>query len=209
MKISEKNKIAIDTYDLIAEKYKMEFENDLSDQIYIDKFLEYVKTGTILDIGCGIGHLTNYISQKGFQITGIDLSTHMLEIARQSYPNIEFLKMNMRDLQFDSNYFTGIFAAYSLFHLPLEEMKQVLATCKRILKEKGFIILFLQEGTGDHVIREPLLPEKNTYIQYIEEFEIVHMLGEAGFHILCSAKKNIKEAMGLGENTLILIASSQ
>ncbi len=45
----------------------------------------------ILDIGCGTGHLTAQTAALGATAIGLDASESMLEIARSTYPEIEFL----------------------------------------------------------------------------------------------------------------------
>ena len=96
--------LVIDTYNAIAEKYYKEFHHDFSDTKYIDKFLASLKGNKILDVGCGIGHLTNYMSKKDFCVVGIDLSDEMLKIAKRKYPGISFVKMDMRRVSFNQKY---------------------------------------------------------------------------------------------------------
>jgi len=44
----------------------------------------------ILDIGCGTGHLTQTIAQRGADVVGTDYSASMIEQARANYPGIRF-----------------------------------------------------------------------------------------------------------------------
>ncbi len=44
----------------------------------------------ILDVGCGTGHLTHEIAQRGANVLGLDSSPEMIAKARAAYPNIEF-----------------------------------------------------------------------------------------------------------------------
>lgn len=39
--------------------------------------------GRLLDVGCGTGRHLVHFARKGFEVTGVDLSTHMIEIARR------------------------------------------------------------------------------------------------------------------------------
>ncbi len=80
--MDDKNKLAIDTYNMIASEYDNEYGTDYSDAPYIDKFLESLNGKEILNIGCGLGNLTNYMNEHGFNVIGIDLSNEMLKIAK-------------------------------------------------------------------------------------------------------------------------------
>jgi trans-aconitate methyltransferase len=44
----------------------------------------------ILDLGCGTGHLTAQIAERGAQVIGIDRSAEMIATARRNYPRLRF-----------------------------------------------------------------------------------------------------------------------
>ena len=44
----------------------------------------------VLDLGCGTGHLSNEIAQRGVTVVGIDRSVEMIAKAARSYPDLEF-----------------------------------------------------------------------------------------------------------------------
>jgi trans-aconitate 2-methyltransferase len=44
----------------------------------------------VLDIGCGTGHLTRAIAERGANVIGTDFSPAMIERARANYPDIRF-----------------------------------------------------------------------------------------------------------------------
>src|SRR5579871_654286 len=45
---------------------------------------------TILDLGCGTGHLTARLAALGARVIGIDAAPSMIAQARQSYPDLDF-----------------------------------------------------------------------------------------------------------------------
>lgn len=67
-------------YDLFMDNVPYEEWGD-----YLQKILERegIKDGLLLDLGCGTGRLTRVMAAKGFDMIGVDVSTEMLEIARE------------------------------------------------------------------------------------------------------------------------------
>ncbi|GEM03732.1 methyltransferase [Halolactibacillus miurensis] len=68
---------------------------------FTEKMLETPVTA-ILDVGCGTGQITRRLSQKGYQMTGVDLSEEML-IEAANDPSVEtshiqWIKQDMREL---------------------------------------------------------------------------------------------------------------
>ena len=71
-------------------------EHTHAHQYILPKLLELVssisggKPMEILDIGCGNGSVSAQLAEFGHIITGIDASPDGIEIARSSYPNVQF-----------------------------------------------------------------------------------------------------------------------
>ena len=55
----------------------------------------------ILDLGCGTGHLTQVIAQRGCDVVGIDHSGAMIEQARANYPDMRFEVADASAFTFD------------------------------------------------------------------------------------------------------------
>jgi trans-aconitate methyltransferase len=68
---------------------------------------------SILDLGCGTGHLTKTIAESGAHVIGIDSSPQMIETARATYPELEFLIADARDFSFNDP-FDAIFSNATL-----------------------------------------------------------------------------------------------
>jgi 2-polyprenyl-3-methyl-5-hydroxy-6-metoxy-1,4-benzoquinol methylase len=43
----------------------------------------------ILDVGCGTGHLTNWLKEKGYDVFGLEPSEEMYKYAINNFPGIE------------------------------------------------------------------------------------------------------------------------
>lgn len=82
------------------------------DNVPYEEWAEYVvgllkkygiEDGLVLDLGCGTGSLTELLAAKGYDMTGVDFSEEMLEIAmekkRQSGYDILYLLQDMREFE--------------------------------------------------------------------------------------------------------------
>ena len=202
--MKDKNMIAVDTYNKIAQEYDKEFGNDYSDTPYVDKFLNYLEGKKVLDIGCGVGNLTKYIMDKGFNVEGIDLSKGMLNIAKQKYSDIKFYEMNMKEITLRKEY-DGIMLAYSLFHLTKKEVIEVLPKYYDLLNSNGKILLILQYGQGERIVNEPLKEGLKIFINYYSQDEIIEILKNNRFKILYTDLKKSESEFELGNDKLVII----
>jgi trans-aconitate methyltransferase len=91
----------------------------------------------ILDVGCGTGHLTKKIAEAGAAVVGLDSSAEMIETARASYPEIEFVVADAADFAFDEG-FDAVFsnAALHWVHPP----EQAVICLSRALKAGGRLV---------------------------------------------------------------------
>lgn len=202
--MKDKNMIAVNTYNKIAQEYDKEFGNDYSDTPYVDKFLNYLEGKKVLDIGCGVGNLTKYIMDKGFNVEGIDLSKEMLNIAKQKYSDIKFYEMNMKEITLRKKY-DGIMLAYSLFHLTKKEVIEVLPKYYDLLNSNGKILLILQYGQGERIVDEPLKEGLKIFINYYSQDEIIEILKNNSFKILYTDLKKSESEFELGNDKLVII----
>ena len=118
-------------HNAIAEKYYEEYKDDTTDLNYIDEFLKKCDK-KILDLGCGMGHYSKYMKDKGFEVVGIDFSKEMLKIAKDNDLNIKFIESDICNLpeNLDKD-FDGVLIAYVIQHLSKEETIE----CFKKLKE--------------------------------------------------------------------------
>lgn len=53
----------------------------------------------VLEVGCGAGPLTNALAEAGFDVTAVDTSTALLEIARKQAPKAHFVHASAYDIE--------------------------------------------------------------------------------------------------------------
>jgi SAM-dependent methyltransferase len=51
----------------------------------------------IVDLGCGSGILAKELTEQGFKVLGVDISKHMLKIAKHKAPNATFIQSSLFD----------------------------------------------------------------------------------------------------------------
>jgi ubiquinone/menaquinone biosynthesis C-methylase UbiE len=93
-----------------------------------------------LDVGCGEGHNTRLLAERGARMTGIDISERFVRHAREAEVmrplGIDYKLASAVDLPFGEASFDFATAFMSLMDIP--ETERVLAEVFRVLKPGGF-----------------------------------------------------------------------
>ena len=79
----------------------------------LNKYAPHTKT--LLDLGCGTGKHDFYLVNKGYQVTGVELSQDMIDIAKQEFnhKDFEILQGDIRNFKLDKTFDSIL----SLFHV--------------------------------------------------------------------------------------------
>ena len=102
--------------------------------------------GPVLDVGCGPGHLTAYLTELGLTAAGIDLVPTFIDCARSNWPEVEFTVGSMRALDHPDKSLGGILAWYSLIHFEPDALGAVLAELHRSLEHGGVLVVGFFDG---------------------------------------------------------------
>ncbi|MEM8611151.1 MAG: class I SAM-dependent methyltransferase [Cyanobacteria bacterium P01_H01_bin.105] len=98
--------------------------------------------GDVLDIGCGTGALLSRLqcTQSASQLTGVDASTEMLEIARaRLHPDITLHESWAEELPFDDCTFDTV-ASCNMFHF-IRHPHDALDEMFRVLRPGGILVI--------------------------------------------------------------------
>ena len=101
----------------------------------------------ILDFGCGPGRDLKVFHDLGHDAIGLEGSERFVEMARR-YSGCEVWHQDFLQLDLLPEYFDGIFANASLFHVPSQELPRVLLELHASLKAGG--VLFASNPRGDN-----------------------------------------------------------
>ncbi len=177
------------SYDLVAEEYAVRLFQELAnkplDRQLLDRFAEKVQgIGPACDIGCGPGQVARYLHERGVQITGIDLSPAMAEVACRLNPGIAFAQADMRSLAIEDESLGGITAFYSIIHISRPEIIAVLTEMKRALRPGGLLLLAFHIGNDVVHLDEWWGHSVSVDFLFFPTEEIKDFLTAAGFHIV-------------------------
>ncbi len=137
-------------YDLLYQDKDYSAESEFIHSL-IQKFANNAKT--ILDLGCGTGKHDILLSEKGYDVTGVDLSETMLQVANKSAKsaesNNEFILGDVRTINLNKKYDVII----SLFHVANyqntnEDILNYFATAEKHLNKGGLFIFDFWYGPG-------------------------------------------------------------
>lgn len=192
---SEKRESVKKDYDLIASQYSRDFGSYIEDLDVYHEFEKYLnKNTTILDLGAGSGRTYSYFNEKGYNYIGLDFSKKMQEYAYLLHGKFSYINDDMVNLKnyFSSNSVDAVFAVYSLFHLPSNDLKNLFANVYDILSDNGTFLFTYQVGLGEEMTDEPYLEDngKNAvYMNYQTDEEINNYLEQFSFKLVFRKEK--------------------
>jgi SAM-dependent methyltransferase len=111
-------------------------------------------TASVCDAGCGPGHISAFLADRGLTMTGIDLSPAMIARARELHPDLTFAVGTMTALEVGDGHWQGLIAFYSLIHLTSdEELRDALREFHRTLVDGGLLLVAVHLGEhGDTTV---------------------------------------------------------
>lgn len=102
------------------------------------------ENGKFLDLGCGQGNNTLFLTQLGKDVLSVDLSTVALNIVKENIPNSKTMQLDMsKSLPFKDNEFDIIVSDLSLQYFDKVTTFKIIDELSRVIKNKGYLILRL------------------------------------------------------------------
>lgn len=146
-------------YDTVAEAYSTvipdtSFEAAL-DMAMVDHFIGHMRATAdrqVIDVGCGAGRMTSYLSHAGMNASGVDLSPEMVRVAQRLHPELLFEVGELSELPVADAAADGILAWYSVIHSPPTALPTIAREFWRALRPGGSALIAFHAGSGHRTI---------------------------------------------------------
>lgn len=172
-------------YDVVAVDYEVLLREELGrstwDRAVLAGFAETVQ-GPVVDIGCGPGRITGYLAELGLEVSGIDLSPHMVEVAEAAHPEIGFEVGSLLEMPRGDGSLGGLVAWYSLVHTPPELLPAAFKEFWRVLRPGGRLAFAFKVGDGGkHPLTRGYGHEIDLDVYWYPTAMLADLLVRAGF----------------------------
>lgn len=178
-----------ESYDKMGERYHNYRDNEKF-KVELEKFIELLpSSGEVLDAGCGVGQpVSQFLVKRGFNVTGVDISSRMVELAKRNVPEGAFFQKNILTLDFTNEAFDGIICVYTLWHIPRADHAFIIKNFHRMLKDNGILVINtgVRESEGmSEFFGEPMLWSNNSTQKTLA------LVKEVGFEIIFEGVLNL------------------
>jgi len=104
-----------------------------------------IEVKTLLHLGCGAG-FNDFTFKREFDVTGVDVSEGMLEIARKLNPQVRYIRGDMRNLSLDET-FDSVAIPDSIGYMTTEsDLQEAISTANGHLKPGGVLLIVALVG---------------------------------------------------------------
>lgn len=168
-------------------------DNEIKYDLWLDKYktiLKECKNRKVIDLGCGTGNNSLYLSERGFSVTACDYSEEALKIINKNLPQVKTLEFDLtHKFPFEDDSIKLIIADLSLHYFTEETTKIIFEEIKRVLLKDGYLIFRVNSvtdysygaGTGIE-IEKHFYDTKYGYKRFFDEEDIRHFC--SGWNIL-------------------------
>lgn len=176
-------------YRVVADEYAQRIYHELDhkplDRELLERFAGRVRgNGRVYDLGCGPGHVTRFLHERGVEITGIDLSQAMIERALALNPGVRFRRGDMRAMTDADDSIAGMVAFYSIVHFAPDTLEPIFAELARVLHPGAPLLLAFHIGTESVHMDQWWGHPVSVDFHFFDPVQVMTTLEHAGFQIV-------------------------
>ena len=111
----------------------------VAEQPVVQEILARYPTGTALDAACGTGRHTEYLVSLGHEVTGIDATPEMLELAAAKVPDATFETADLTAIPSQDRWFDLAVCTLALTHC--DDLRPPITELARVLRPGGHLVI--------------------------------------------------------------------
>ena len=124
----------------ITEKGRDKLIHHMNYETYVAVAKEITRVGgKVLDVGCGVGCMYDYLKGVGVEYTGIDISKRSLSAFKEHHPEADMRCASCFDIPFSDDFFEIAFCIMFLEHLHPEEYPKAIREMARVSKRRVIV----------------------------------------------------------------------
>ncbi|MGF7056419.1 class I SAM-dependent methyltransferase [Brassicibacter mesophilus] len=129
--------------------------------------------------GTGYGRNSKLFSDKGYKVTGVEISEKACEIASKYDPSTKIYNGSVLDMPYDDEIYDGIYCFNVLHLFRLKERYEFIQKCKKSIKGSGlmfFTVFSDQEksyGKGMEVEKDTFESKPSRPVHYFTEDDLI------------------------------------
>ena len=146
----------------------------------LKKYLPYVKSPRLLDIGCGHGLIHKHLKDTDLEIVGVEMAAEVVALAQQSNPEVVYQSHDGKTLPFESQTFDVAMAICVMHHVPKREWASFMQEMKRVIKPGGLAVIFEHNPYNPvtrHIVANNPLDEDAVLLSSLTLKKLMHQAG--------------------------------
>lgn len=172
----------------------------------VDRYL-VGNSGSVLDIGCGEGHLTHRLASEATEAMGVDVSRTAIRRAAEAYPDVAFRAVDLtRDIELGRE-FDVISCSQVLYYLTPDQLWTFGRNIYRVLNDRGVIVIAANCSGGDYFTPDEFLGICSALFEQIETDAFEHHRVFVGRKRACSIAVTVDYEVSEHGERLVLDSS--
>jgi len=123
-------------------------DNDFRLKKIIEQLVSPDHYRRVLDVGSGKGKFCRQLKGRGFEVVGVEPAEKLIQVARELYPDIQFIKASATQLPFPDNSFDAAICVEVLEQIPDYEM--AVREMARVLRPGGLLLVLDNNANSLH-----------------------------------------------------------
>lgn len=137
-----------------------------------------LKGDIILDVGSGLGQDTEYLSKKGYDVVGVDISKEMTRYSLDNRKSGIFINIDFFEVRniFSEHHFGGLWASSTILtHISKKDSGKFFKEAKHLLSTHGVLGI---------IVRKDKFRKREILFNNFSKIEITSLIIKNGFKII-------------------------